>query len=236
MPINDISTKEYHPILDVSGRLLLNVKINLSTDKEISFLQNLTFKDIGQELTNDAAKKCFWINIYNSHFQMMAIDATISRNKIYKTKKVNIGGHHFSLDDIEHGILRRYRWKWSLGYLPDLFTSRLIKDLVVDLVDSRIHFALNCGAASCPPIAFYSFLTLEQQLETAMTSFVESETSIDHDKKIIRTNRIFQWYVGDFGGKKGILKLLSDVFQKDLSNYNIIYNPYNWNAKLGNYS
>jgi thiol-disulfide isomerase/thioredoxin len=32
-------------------------------------------------------------------------------------------------------------------------------------VDYRIHFALNCGAKSCPPIVYYSPEKLDQQLE-----------------------------------------------------------------------
>ena len=40
-------------------------------------------------------------------------------------------------------------------------------------MDYRIHFALNCGAKSCPAISFYSAKTLDQQLTTAENNFIE---------------------------------------------------------------
>ncbi|MBK8516647.1 MAG: DUF547 domain-containing protein [Saprospiraceae bacterium] len=233
---NNSDSLQYHSILETAGQLLLNVKSNVSTEKEIHLLQNLHINDFKNVLDNDATKKCFWINIYNSFYQLLAMDSTIDRNKIFKLKKVHIAGNHFSLDDIEHGILRRYRWKWSLGYLPNPFAPREIRDLAVDHLDYRIHFALNCGAASCPPISFYTLLKLENQLDTAMASFIEGETSIEGESKVVRTSRLLQWYLGDFGGKKGILKLIEIVFNQNLSAYDIIYNPYNWDVKLANYS
>ena len=39
--------------------------------------------------------------------------------------------------------------------------------MAVDVIDFRIHFALNCGAKSCPPIAFYSYDKINDQLDLA---------------------------------------------------------------------
>lgn len=51
-------------------------------------------------------------------------------------------------------FLRKHRWKWSFGYLPNPFELILIRNLAVQKVDCRIHFALNCGPKSCPQIGF----------------------------------------------------------------------------------
>ena len=57
----------------------------------------------------------------------------------------NIGGHVFSLDDIEHGVLRVNRPHPSSG-------ERLLGEsdprlqFMMSEVDPRIHFALVCGA------------------------------------------------------------------------------------------
>ena len=69
-----------------------------------------------------------------------------------------------SLDDIEHGILRRYRQKYSLGYLPQFWVNNTIKKLAVHEMDNRIHCALSCGAVSCPAIAFYDAENIDAQL------------------------------------------------------------------------
>jgi len=97
-----------------------------------------------------------------------------------------------SLDEIEHGVLRKYRIKKSLGYLPNWFAPAWIKKWAVDQLDYRIHFALNCGAASCPPIAFYNDIRIDSQLEMATLSFLESETKIDHSSRTIHLSQLFQ--------------------------------------------
>lgn len=40
-------------------------------------------------------------------------------------------------------------------------------------MDKRIHFALNCGAKSCPPIKLFSPDTLEEGLQSAATAFLQ---------------------------------------------------------------
>jgi hypothetical protein len=50
---------------------------------------------------------------------------------------------------------------------------------VVRPVDPRIHFALNCGAASCPAIKLYSTDTLEEGLAAAAEAFCASEVVIE---------------------------------------------------------
>lgn len=46
-------------------------------------------------------------------------------------------------------------------------------------VDARIHFALNCGAASCPAIKMYTTDTLEEGLTGAAEAFCASEVTVD---------------------------------------------------------
>ena len=40
-------------------------------------------------------------------------------------------------------------------------------------MDKRIHFALNCGAKSCPPIKVYTPEALEEGLQSAAAAFCE---------------------------------------------------------------
>jgi len=75
-------------------------------------------------------------------------------------------------------------------------------------IDYRIHFALNCGAKSCPPIAFYTLEKLDKQLDEATYSFIISETTIDMNNKTISTSKLMYWYRGDFGDTRGIKETL----------------------------
>lgn len=222
-------------LLKLSESLLYKVKTEQPTEAIEAELASLDVKQIIEGLNNDDAIKTFWINMYNAWFQLLAVREKKKNPEIFTGKLISVASEKFSLDDIEHGILRRYRWKFSKGYLPKLFTGKLIKRLAVAKIDYRIHFALNCGAKSCPPIAFYSYNTVEAQLNLAAKSFLTGETEIDETGKELRVTKIMSWFIGDFGGKRGIRKIIEATLQKDVKGYRIKYKPYNWNEALHNF-
>lgn len=219
----------------LSQELLLAVKMNEPLEDLLILIADLDLGELKNQLKNDTNKKAFWINIYNAFFQILRKNKKIKKPKIYKRKLLHIAGKQFSLDDIEHGILRKYRYKFSLGYLPNIFCARLIKEIAVNTIDYRIHFALNCGAKSCPPIAFYSPDKLDGQLDMATISFLESETNIDHNKKEIQITRIFKWFVGDFGGKSGIHRILHKHLSIKNQEYKLIFKEFSKEEALSNY-
>lgn len=223
-------------INQLSESLLLAVKMEEDTAAIKKSLADLNLKDLFEHLNADGPKKAFWINIYNAFFQILRKEKQVEKSTIYKEKYIVIAGQELSLDDIEHGILRRFRYKFSLGYLPNLLADSLIKKLAVDSIDYRIHFALNCGAASCPPIAFYTIDKIEDQLELAALSFLESETEVDSFKKEIQISKLFKWYQGDFGGKRGIRKIIKDKLKIDARGFSWKYKAYSWEEQLSNYS
>jgi hypothetical protein len=224
-----------HELLELSGKLLHAVKTGTPTD---SIEKNLAALKTGELLTglnNDTARKVFWINIYNAWYQMLAVREQKTKLKIFTGRYIRIAGLSLSLDNIEHGILRRYRWKYSMGYLPQFWPRSIIKKLAVSSIDYRIHFALNCGAKSCPPIAFYTYENLDKQLNLASTVFLKSETTIDSVNKNLTTSRILSWFKADFGGLAGIRKKLSAIFHKDFSDYRVSFKNYDWTAQLKNF-
>jgi hypothetical protein len=223
-------------LLKLSEDLLYNVKTEEPTAKFEYDLAEINLQQLIDGLNNDDAIKTFWINMYNAWFQILASRDKLKRPEIFTDKKINIAGKNFSLDDIEHGILRKYRWKYSMGYLPKFFPGKLIKQLAVSAIDYRIHFTLNCGATSCPPIAFYSYEYIDKQLNLATKSFLSSETEFDDRRKEVRVTKIMDWFRGDFGGKKGIKKIIKEVLQKDVNDYTIKFKPYNWDGALHNFA
>ena len=141
-------------INQLSEKLLLAVKMQQDTTSFVAKIEALPRKELEQELSTDMHKKAFWINIYNAFFQILRKEKGLVKPNIYRDQVIVIAGQAFSLDDIEHGILRKNQYKYPIGFLRKIFSGRLIKRLAVDELDYRIHFALNCGAKSCPPIAF----------------------------------------------------------------------------------
>ncbi|MFT6244753.1 MAG: hypothetical protein ACJA0U_001019 [Salibacteraceae bacterium] len=220
---------------NLSEELLYAVKTNKETKRIVENLARSSFNLIEQQLNDDVGKKSFWINIYNAYFQILRKDHDLKKPEIYTEKKITIAGHKFSLDAIEHGILRRYRYKYSLGYFSNPFAPSRIKKMAVNVIDYRIHFALNCGAKSCPPIAFYTVKGLEQQLELATLSFLEGDTEVKENEKEVHITTLMKWFLKDFGGRKGIRKVLKQHLKKDFKKYKLIFKPYSWEEELDNY-
>ncbi|MEO5647891.1 MAG: DUF547 domain-containing protein [Chitinophagaceae bacterium] len=142
-----------------------------------------------------------------------------------------------SLDDIEHGILRRSKIKWSLGYLNKFFPGSFERKNRVNKVDYRIHFALNCGAKSCPPIAFYKPDQIDKQLSLATKTYLKGDAIYSGDNNSVGLPALMGWFRHDFGGKKKMKTLLKALeIIPENSDPKIHFNKYDWNLFLANYA
>ena len=190
-------------------------------------------------LQTDKQKKAFWINLYNAYTQYFLRknpDQYKDRGSFFKARNINVAGKEFSLDDIEHGILRRSKIKWSLGHLNKFFPSKTEKELRVDTLDYRIHFALNCGAKSCPPIAYYNDETLDAQLELATKAYLSGEAEYDSTSNTLKLPKLMSWFRRDFGGKKGAINILKkhNLLPAE-AKPKIDFKEYDWNLYLDNF-
>ncbi len=184
------------------------------------------------ELQSPSSKKAFWINLYNA----LTIHAVIAfevkksvleKNNFFDMAIYYVGQNQFSLNDIEHGILRGN----TLHHFKKPFSNQDPRQaFVLTPIDPRIHFALNCASKSCPPISFYDEENLEAQLNLATRNFVESETQIKDSK--LHTSKLFDWYALDF--KPDVLSFIqahlpNDLAQKIQPNMPVVFKDYNWN-------
>ncbi len=224
-----------HHLLFLSEELLLSVRTESPTDSLEAVFAGMSFAELRDGLSDDKARNVFWINLYNAWYQILALRDDVDKDNIFTAKLIPVAGETFSLDAIEHGILRRHRWKYGLGFLPRPFTPRAVRQLSVQQLDYRIHFALNCGARSCPPIAFYSYDSIDEQLDLAARAFLSSETEIDDAAREVHTSRILQWFIGDFGGKRGVREVLAKYLDRDLQGFAIHYKEYDWGEDLMNF-
>jgi Protein of unknown function, DUF547 len=223
-------------LLQLSEQFLYAVKLDEPTKELEEQLASLDYDSFRNGLNNDNAVKTFWLNMYNGWFQVLAVKKKLKNPEIFKSKQITIASKKFSLDEIEHGILRKFRWKYSKGYLVSFFPRKTIKQLAVKKIDYRIHFALNCGAKSCPPIAFYTYDNIDRQLDIAARVFLKSETEIDTVNKVLSVTKIMDWFTADFGGKNGIRKIIDKTLHWDVDGFKIKYKPYDWGEKLHNFS
>ena len=127
--------------------------------------------------------------------------------------------------------------KYAMGYLSKWFPSQFEKMFVVGHADPRIHFALNCGATSCPPIAFYKSEHIDQQLDLATSGYLQAEASYNREKNEVIVPAIMSWFRGDFGGKSGIIDFLKryEIILPD-SHPTVKFSDFNWTLKLNNFA
>ncbi len=223
-------------LLQLSERLLYYVKTETLTDEIETALSGTDMKRLRNGLNNDDAKKTFWVNMYNAWYQLLAGREKMKSPAIFTERKISVAGALFSLDEIEHGILRRDWQRLRKGNAAELNRKNLIQQLAVTKTDYRIHFALNCGARSCPPIAFYAYLRLNQQLDVATRSFMHNNTKIDDVRKEVTVTQLMKWFIKDFGGEKGIREIIQKVIKKDVTGYRILFSEYNWEEDLRNFT
>jgi len=197
-----------------------------------------------QSLKDRNQKLAFWINIYNAAvihgIIELAIKKSVKEVPLFFNRMIyRIGGYRFSLNDMEHGVLRGNRrppyWLWKpFGKKDPRVTS------AVQPIDPRIHFALVCGARSCPPIGFYEPEQVDFQLQLAAESFVNSsQVRVLPEEHSVSISTIFKWYKADFGGSDQslidtLLNYLDEGENKTLLKENrrrfkIQYQPYDWN-------
>lgn len=151
-------------------------------------------------LATRGARLAFWINTYNA-LVAEGIAALGLRRSIWEAPdffqrvRCRVGGLVFSADEIEHGVLRGNRPSPLSAAAPFPEGDPRGACAIVP-PDPRVHFALNCGARSCPVLRTYEAERLEAQLDAATRAFVANEVTVDGNGLII--SEIFKWFRADF--------------------------------------
>jgi hypothetical protein len=69
----------------------------------------------------------------------------------------------------------------------------------------------------------------------AMLSLIESATEVLREQKEVRISRLFLWYLGDFGGYRGIRRLLQEKIGLDTRGLRLRPAHYDWTERLDNF-
>ncbi len=135
------------------------------------------------------AKIAFWINAYNAltvygilrEYPTSSIrnhTAKVFGYNIWKDLKLTIGGHPYSLNDMEHKILRK-------------------------VGDPRVHFAIVCASKGCPRLLneAYTASRVDKQLELNARDFFSRSQNFQYDPRSGRAalSSILKWFGTDFG-------------------------------------
>ncbi|EFX70595.1 hypothetical protein DAPPUDRAFT_228243 [Daphnia pulex] len=192
-------------------------------------------------------RKAFFINIYNT-LTIHALSkveplpsSLLEVTNFWKHSAYKISGLVFSLDDIEHGILRANTRHPSALSKPFKDDDPRVQFSLKEL-DPRIHFVLNCGGKSCPAIGVYNEDNLEAALSNAATNFLSETVQIENNT--IHLSKLLLWYGADFGSNdKDILRWISQYIPDSRKEtiieliesgpFKVVHDEYNWliNAK-----
>jgi len=171
----------------------------LEFDEAVCELQGLDLS-----VMDEKTKLAFCINVYNLMIKHAFIkiglpSSNLTRSAFFNGVKYNLGGQLFSFSELENGILRsNSKAPYSLSK-PFGRSDPRIK-LICEKLDPRIHFALNCGANSCPPVKNFTAESIEEELRVVAQAFCEQDTSVavDEDLNELHLCMIFSWYRSDF--------------------------------------
>ncbi len=224
----------------LSELFLADIKAGKETKLYLDQLENTTLEALENALQSDTQKLAFWINIYNAYIQVHLSkdpDVYADRQAFFNDDSINIGGEKIAFSKIEHGIIRKSQWPLGLGkirkWLPDKFERRLR----VDRRDYRVHFALNCGAKDCPPVAIYKADELENQFKKATENYLKQTTTYDPTNHTVAISSLFSWFRGDFGSRKNIKKILeAHQLIPNTKDVDISYKNYDWTLLLDNWA
>jgi len=208
------------------------------------YFQSLDAAALQRALDTPPRQLAFWINVYNGYTQhFLKSDPALflaDRRAYFSKAQIALAGDRVSLEDIEHGVLRRGATIYTLGHVRTLmFRSAFIQQFAVAAVDYRIHFALNCGAASCPAVMPYTAETLDAQLDAITRDYLARETHYDAARGEMRVPALLRWFSADFDG--GSAKAKRRILQghgvlPQGSSPKLIYRPYDWTLRVRNYA
>jgi hypothetical protein len=226
----------------VARDLLVAYRSGAPPDSHLATLSAFDEDDLAPVRDDRSRALAFWLNLYNAGTQWLLAErpgryeSPLRIVRFFSATCVTLAGARLSLDDIEQGILRG-RSKYGLGYLPRLLPGDFEVRHRLDDPDPRIHFALNCGAASCPAIRVYEPDRIDDQLDLATRTYLDATVEYDPDSGTARIPRVFLWYRGDFGGRRGIRSFLRhhDAIAADASP-RLRYRSWDWSRAAGKFA
>ncbi|WP_373519297.1 DUF547 domain-containing protein [Pricia sp.] len=223
-----------------SEEFLKNIINEQSTNEIRAQLYSATLEELENGLKTDTEKLAFWTNIYNAYIQVILTenpDLYKDRQSFFKKEQIPIAGRLISFAKIEHGIIRKSQWELGGGLIRKWFPNKFERKLRVNDRNYHIHFALNCGAKDCPPVAIYEADRLEEQFDKGTEAYLKRVSQYDSDIREVKTTPLFSWFRGDFGCKSGVKDILKqyDIIPST-KKIDITYKDYDWTLDLDNFT
>ncbi len=175
-----------------------NGNVNYKGFKQDTETLRLYLKELAENIPNEDWSKpdelAYWLNVYNAftikliidHYPLKSIKEIENLKKPWDHRFIKIGKKWYTLNDIEHKILRKMN-------------------------DPRIHFGINCASVSCPPIFNKAFTAqnVDKELERLTFDFINDPDKNSITPNQIRISKIFSWFANDFKSKGTLIDFLN---------------------------
>ncbi len=197
----------------VSASGVVNYKgIRAEKAKLQAYLNKLS---AGVPSTNSRTEKmAFWINAYNAFTVKLILDnyptssiTQLKGGKPWDAKFVKIGSQTYSLNQIEHEILRKQYF------------------------DARLHFVLVCAAQSCPKLLnkAYTASNLYAEMDKQARYFINNPSKNKLSASAAQVSKLFDWYKDDFTKKGSLISFINKYSNVKLgSGAKVSYLSYDW--------
>lgn len=202
LELNQVFADIHHFSVSIDGQFVDYDAIpgSVSFRRALVLLSELAGSNEGKDnefaRVDDSLKKVCWFNLYN----LLIFHAKLSFGHPMDIKKRGtffnsdaayvVAGKRITSSELEHAVLRR-----KMSQNDDRIAWRLTEK------DPRMHFILNCGAHSCPPLVPLNASTpsqVDEQLNSATRKFIHQNVIIDHGKQKVTLSRLWKWFRKDF--------------------------------------
>lgn len=179
----------------------VNYKAFKSDEQKLNTYLEAMKQNSPSDIWNDNEKLIYWINVYNAltiqlilkYYPLKSIKDIGSSIQIpfvntpWDIECFEVGEKELSLNNIEHGIIRK------------------------DFEEPRIHFALVCAAVSCPKLLneAYDANRLDEQLTAQTKAFLANPSKNKISKDRLQLSKLFNWYGGDFRKNGTLVEFLN---------------------------
>ncbi|MFI5134355.1 MAG: DUF547 domain-containing protein [Chitinophagales bacterium] len=198
----------------VSDKGVANYKAMMNEKGKLQSYLQMLGENPPQTAWPESEQMAYWINAYNAFTVKLILDhypvksiRDIDGGKPWDDPFITIGGEKYSLNNIEHDILR------------------------TQFNDPRIHFAINCASKSCPRLLneAYTAVQLDQQLNAQAKEFVNDPSKNKITTNSVQLSSIFDWYKDDFTKKGTLIDFLNQYSSiKIQSTATISFLNYDW--------
>lgn len=236
--LNDTFVQVCHTAVSVDGHFVEYSAIRGSAPwrRALSLLIELAKCDDSNITTASADfKKASFYNLYNLlifHAKLVFGHPTdlLKRSSFFNEAACTIAGKHITSVELEHFVCRK-----TMPAKDDRVAWMLEEK------DPRMHFILNCGAQSCPPLLPLEVDNVEALLQKATENFIENNCEVDVKARRVTLSRLWKWFRPDFTPSstndvdliKWIAKRASKTKSLQLAeltsrDFKIKFKPYNW--------